>query len=147
MVGWTLRIGTIFFKKIPVPYLSKDVWLPLSPKFPTVALQRSKLSESVHGGGRIQTPGTCAFKYTLYISIYVTVDITIQCNDIMCKWKSSELGYLIGNNFKVIVFCYFLINIYIMWYGRQMNSHEEYLSVLFICKLIYSFPVLWWCKK
>ena len=31
---------------------------PLSPKFPTVALQRSKSSASVHGGGRIETPGT-----------------------------------------------------------------------------------------
>ena len=37
--------------KIPVPYLSKDVWLPLSPKFPTVALHKSKSSASVHGGG------------------------------------------------------------------------------------------------
>ena len=33
----------------------------LSPKFPTVALQRSKSSGSVHGKEGIGTPGTCAF--------------------------------------------------------------------------------------
>ena len=34
---------------------------PLSPKFPTVALQRSKSSASVHSRARIETHGTCAF--------------------------------------------------------------------------------------
>ena len=34
---------------------------PLSLKFPTVALQWSKSSASVHNWGRIETPGTCAF--------------------------------------------------------------------------------------
>ena len=40
---------------------------PLSPKFPTVALQESKSSASVHGEGRIETPGNCAFNiHSLY---------------------------------------------------------------------------------
>ena len=34
---------------------------PLSRKFPTVALQWSKSSASGHGGGCIETHGTCAF--------------------------------------------------------------------------------------
>ena len=34
---------------------------PLSPRFRTVALQRSKSSAYVHSGGRIERPGTCAF--------------------------------------------------------------------------------------
>ena len=42
----------------------------LLPKFPTVALQRSKSSASVHGGSRIETPGTCAFNIH---SIYLTI--------------------------------------------------------------------------
>ena len=33
----------------------------LSPKFSTVALQRSMSSASVHSGRRIETPGNCAF--------------------------------------------------------------------------------------
>ena len=60
-------------QKIPVPYLSKEVWLSIPPKFPTVALHRSKSSAPVHGGGRIETPGTCAFNiHSIYLSMYAT---------------------------------------------------------------------------
>ena len=43
---------------------------PLSPKFPTVALQRSKSSASVHSGGRIETSETWAFNiHSLSLSL------------------------------------------------------------------------------
>ena len=42
---------------------------PLSPKFPTVAQQRSESSASVHSGGRIETSGTAPSIYTLYLSL------------------------------------------------------------------------------
>ena len=44
---------------------------PLSPKFPAVALQRSKSSASVHSWERIETPGTCAFNiHSIYLSLF-----------------------------------------------------------------------------
>ena len=56
---------------------------PLSPKIPTVALQRNKSSASMYGGGHIETPGTCAFNIH-YISIST---VTLQ------RRKSSASMY------------------------------------------------------
>ena len=57
---------------------------PLSPKFPTVALQGSKSSASVHSGGCIETPGTCAFNvHSLLTSVqcleYFQIGIFFFC--------------------------------------------------------------------
>ena len=49
---------------------------PLSPKFPTVAIHLRKSYASVHGGGRIETPGTCAFNIH-WLSIYLYVYLTL----------------------------------------------------------------------
>ena len=61
-------------------YVSKDVGSLLSSKFPTVALQQSKSSASLHGWGCIETLGTCfQYDYTiiniLYLSIYIYLSI------------------------------------------------------------------------
>ena len=48
---------------------------PLSPKFPTVALQWSKSSVSVHSGGRIETSGTCFNIHSMSLSIYLSIYI------------------------------------------------------------------------
>ena len=46
---------------------------PHSPKFLTVALQQSKSSASVHIGGSIETPGTCAFNIHSLLTVIVTI--------------------------------------------------------------------------
>ena len=45
----------------------------LSPKFPTVALQLSKSSASVHSGGALRHLELAPSIYTLYLSIYLVV--------------------------------------------------------------------------
>ena len=45
---------------------------PLSPKLPTVALQRRKSFATVRDGGRIETPETCAFNiHSVYLSLSI----------------------------------------------------------------------------
>ena len=47
----------------------KSHWVSiLAILYPTVALQRSKSSASVHGGGHIETPGSCTFNiHSIYL--------------------------------------------------------------------------------
>ena len=61
---------------------------PLSPKFPTVALQRSKSSASVHSGGRIETSGTCAFNiHSLSLFIWNAI---VENVAVIQSWGKNE---------------------------------------------------------
>ena len=58
---------------------------PLSPKFPTVALQASKSSASLHGGGRIETLGTCTFNiHSIYLSNYGVFSAMLRAAPARC---------------------------------------------------------------
>ena len=52
---------------------------PLSPKFPTVALQLSKSSVSEHVGGHIEITWNLCLQYTLYLSIYKKIKNYLLC--------------------------------------------------------------------
>ena len=80
---------------------------PLSPKFPTVALQRSKSFASVHGGGALRH-GSCAFNihsiYRPMILFYSKPFNSNQCL-VYCYTYNQCLLYCYTYN-QCLLYCY-----------------------------------------
>ena len=68
---------------------------PISPEFPTVALQRSKSSASVHGGGALRHLEVAP---SLYLSIYLYLLFT---SSLFSVFQAQLIAQSIGQAFQV----------------------------------------------